>query len=51
MFDSALAVGGYSLPGVVGVVTGVEELTDRLKLGGWVRDKTILEEGLGLGLW
>ena len=41
----------------VSVVIRVEELVDRLKLSGWVRDETVLEKSLGLwgqdvvGVW
>ena len=36
------------MPGFVSVVVRVEELVDRLKLSGWVRDETVLEKSLGL---
>ena len=39
------------MPGFVSVVVRVEELVDRLKLSGWVRDETVLEKSLGLWEW
>ena len=45
------------MPGFISIVVGVEELVDRLKLSGWVRDKTVLEKSLRLrerdvvGVW
>ena len=39
------------MPDIVDIVARVEELVDRLELGGGgVRDKSIVKEGLGLRL-